>query len=218
MRKFYLLFALLIGISSAAWADSFRPTEGAVYVIKVINNEDRTNNVEYYATYNASATSGSNNVLTAARKNALTENSFFVIEAIGGNGATNGFTIRLKSDNTRYVYAINTDGGKNGDKNVGTKVVSESEIPNDCKWQINVVSEGIYNIIPKSGSASWNVRGDANGYKAIGQWNETGQQNCKWYIQTPADLALECATQYTFENKVAFPVESWVTEANTATT
>ena len=218
MRKFYLLFALLIGISSAAWADSFRPTEGAVYVIKVINNEDRTNNVEYYATYNASATSGSNNVLTAARKNALTENSFFVIEAIGGNGATNGFTIRLKSDNTRYVYAINTDGGKNGDKNVGTKVVSESEIPNDCKWQINVVSEGIYNIIPKSGSASWNVRGDANGYKAIGQWNETGHQNCKWYIQTPADLASECATQYTFENKVAFPAESWVNKVNSATT
>ena len=45
MRKIYLFFALLIGISSAAWADSFRPTEGAVYVIKVINNEDRTNNV-----------------------------------------------------------------------------------------------------------------------------------------------------------------------------
>lgn len=219
MRKIYLFFALLIGISSAAWADSFRPTEGAVYVIKVINNESGTN-VEYYATYNASATSGSNNVLTAARKNALTVNSFFVIEAIDGDGATNGFTIRLKSDNTRYVYAINTNGGggNNGDKNVGTKVVSEGEIPNDCKWQINVVSEGIYNIIPKSGSASWNVRGSAGGYKAIGQWTETGNQNCKWYIQTPADLASECTTQYTFENKVAFPVESWVTEANTATT
>ncbi len=219
MRKFYLLFALLIGISSAAWADSFSPTEGAVYVIKVINNENGTN-VDYYATYNASATSGSNNVLTAARKYALTVNSFFVVEAIDDDGATNGFTIRLKSDDTRYVYAISTDGGTNGDANVGTKVVSESEIPDDCKWQINVVSvsEGIYNIIPKSGSASWNVRGTASGYKAIGQWTSTGNQNCKWYIQTPADLASECATQYTFENKVAFPAESWMTEANSATT
>ena len=218
MRKFYLLFALLIGISSAAWADSFSPTEGAVYVIKVINNENGTN-VDYYATYNASATSGSNNVLTAARKNALTVNSFFVVEAIDGDGATNGFTIRLKSDDTRYVYAINTNGGSNnGDANVGTKVVSESEIPDDCKWQINVVSEGIYNIIPKSGSASWNVRGTAGGYKAIGQWTTTGNQNCKWYIQTPADLASECATQYTFENKVAFPAESWVNKVNSATT
>lgn len=220
MRKFYLLFALLIGISSAAWADSFSPTEGAVYVIKVINNENGTN-VDYYATYNASATSGSNNVLTAARKNALTVNSFFVIEAIDGDGATNGFTIRLKSGDTRrYVYAINTNGGggDNGNANVGTKVVSESEIPDDCKWQINVVSEGIYNIIPKSGSASWNVRGTAGGYKAIGQWTSTGNQNCKWYIQTPADLASECATQYTFENKVAFPAESWVNKVNSATT
>lgn len=219
MRKIYLFFALLIGISSAAWADSFSPTEGAVYVIKVINNEGGTN-VDYYATYNASATSDSKNVLTAARKYALTVNSFFVIEAIDGDGATNGFTIRLKSGDTRrYVYAINTNGGKNnGDANVGTKVVSEGEIPDDCKWQINVVSEGIYNIIPKSGSASWNVRGNANGYKAIGQWTSTVSQNCKWYIQTPADLALECATPHTFENKVAFPAESSVTEANTATT
>ena len=218
MRKFYLFFALLIGISSAAWADSFGPTEGAVYVIKVINNESGTN-VDYYATYNDSATSGSNNVLTAARKNALTENSFFVIEAIGGNGATNGFTIRLKSDNTRYVYAINTNGGNTGNANVGTKVVSESEIPDDCKWQINVVSEGIYNIIPKSGSASWNVRGDANGYKAIGQWTSTDHQNCKWYIQTPTEMAA-AAGEYdsNWSGKIGFPLEkAWPTWQITVT-
>ncbi|MCI6144383.1 MAG: hypothetical protein MR679_05275, partial [Bacteroidales bacterium] len=89
MRKFYLFFALLIGISGAAWADNFSPTENAVYVIKNAKTE-------VYATYNSDVNSNSNNILTAASKNALTVNSFFVIEAIGGN-ASNGFTIRLKN-------------------------------------------------------------------------------------------------------------------------
>ena len=205
MRKFYLFFALLIGISSAAWADNFSPTEGAVYVIK-------NNRTEVYATYNSGVNSNSNNILTVASKNALTVNSFFVIEAINGD-ASNGFTIRLKNDETRYVYAINTG---NNDSNIGTKRVTDGTTPDDCKWDIVLNGTGTYNIKPHSLSNGWNVRGTVSGVSTIGLWHDNSDTNNKWKIQTLANLASECSTQYT-AGKVAIPVQSWVDVANTAT-
>ena len=73
MRKFYLFFALLIGISGAAWAQqSFTPQDGAIYTIRNKGNKD-------LVIFNSANNNGSGvNILSSWSQ--FDERSFFIIK------------------------------------------------------------------------------------------------------------------------------------------
>ena len=176
MRKFYLFFALLIGISGAAWAQqSFTPEEGAIYTIR--NKKHGT-----FARYreNCNNTNGTNILSTWAQ---FDQHSFFIIE---GN-ATNGYTLRFKNDSRRYVMAVNTN---DADSNVGTIYIAEGEtVPNNAKWKIVGNGTGTWNIIPFNGTRGWNQRGKISGNDCVGQWGTNDSEDNRWYIQKPTQMA-----------------------------
>ena len=209
MRKFYLFFALLIGISSAAWATDFTPEDGAIYTIK--NKAKGT-----YALYNSGCnkTDGTNILSTWAQYD---QRSFFIIE---GN-ATNGYTLRFKNEPTRYVMAVNTN---DEDSNVGTITVADgATVPESAKWKIVENGTGTWNIIPFAGSRGWNQRGSLGGNNCIGQWVSNNTDDNRWYIQKPSEMASAAITargdyDNSWSGKIGMPTEAGWTAWNTAVT
>ena len=212
MRKFYLFFALLIGISGAAWATDFTPEDGAIYTIQ--NKKWGT-----FALYNSGCNKddGTNILSTWAQ---FDQRSFFIIE---GN-TTNGYTLRLKNEPTRYVFWLNTNGGRdNGDANVGTKVLEGATVPDDCKWKIVENGTGTWNIIPFNGECGWNQRGSLGGNNCIGQWGTNDSEDNRWYIQKPSEMASAAITARgdyddSWSGKIGMPTEAGWTAWNTAVT
>ena len=206
MRKFYLFFALLIGISGAAWATDFTPQDGAVYTIR--NKKHGT-----FALYNSGCnnTNGTNILSTWWNYD---ERSFFIIE---GN-ATNGYTLRFKNEPTRYVFWLNTNGGRdNGDANVGTKQLEDgATVPDDCKWKIVENETGTWNIIPFAGNNGWNQRGSLGGNNCVGQWVSNNTDDNRWYIQKPSEMI----TNYdpSWSGKIGMPTPEGWNVWNTAVT
>ena len=210
MRKFYLFFALLIGISSAAWATDFTPENGAIYTIK--NKAKGT-----YALYNSGCnkTDGTNILSTWAQYD---QRSFFIIEG----DATNGYTLRFKNEPTRYVMAVNTN---DEDSNVGTITVANGvTVPNSAKWKIVENGTGTWNIIPFAGSRGWNQRGSLSGNNCVGQWGSNDTDDNRWYIQKPSEMAaaaISARGDYDpdWSGKIGCPLEGpWKTWQTTVTT
>lgn len=182
--SFLLLCLVVVGV---AWADNFVPTDGVTaYLIKNKANS-------HFATYNAASQKAQNdatNILTATTN--CTLQSFFKIETSGDY-----FTIRLASDDSKYVYAVNTN---DADSNVGVKVVTGA-VTDDCLWTITSYSDG-YNIKPKNGSKGWNKRGSYNGMSHIGQWGTNNSNDNTWYISgatamLPAEQAIPAGYEST---------------------
>ena len=210
MRKFYLFFALLIGISSAAWATDFTPENGAIYTIK--NKAKGT-----YALYNSGCnkTDGTNILSTWAQYD---QRSFFIIEG----DATNGYTLRFKNEPTRYVMAVNTN---DEDSNVGTITVANGvTVPNSAKWKIVENGTGTWNIIPFAGSRGWNQCGSLSGNNCVGQWGSNDTDDNRWYIQKPSEMAaaaISARGDYDpdWSGKIGCPLEGpWTTWQTTVTT
>lgn len=204
MRKIYLFFALLIGISSAAWAKNFTPEGGAIYTIR--NKKHGT-----FALYNSGCNNanGTNILSTWAQ---FDQRSFFIIE---GN-ATNGYTLRFKNEPTRYVMAVSTG---NEDSNVGTITVAEGEtVPNNAKWKIveNEAGKGTWNIIPFAGDKGWNQRGSLSDNNCVGQWDHNDEDDNRWYIQKPSEMI----TNYdpSWSGKIGMPTPEGWNVWNTAVT
>ncbi|MGM9633878.1 MAG: hypothetical protein ACI3YA_05565 [Alloprevotella sp.] len=198
MRKIYLFFALLIGISSAAWAKNFTPEVGAIYTIK--NKKHGT-----YALYNSGCNKpdGTNILSTWAQ---FDQRSFFIIEG----DATNGYTLRFKNEPTRYVMAVNTN---DADSNVGTITVAEGEtVPNNAKWKIveNEAGKGTWNIIPFAGDKGWNQRGSLSGNLCVGQWVSNNTDDNRWYIQKPSEMAPGSSVADNSSNTVGLPTQAWL--------
>lgn len=197
MRKIYLFFALLIGISSAAWAQqSFTPEDGAIYTIK--NKAKGT-----YALYNSGCnkTDGTNILSTWAQ---FDQHSFFIIK---GN-ATNGYTLQFKNETTRYVMAVNTD---DANSNVGTITVADGEtVPESAKWKIVENGTGTWNIIPFAGDKGWNPRGNISGNNCIGQWVSNNTDDNRWYIQKPTEMAPGSSVANNSSNTVGLPTQAWL--------
>lgn len=213
MRKIYLFFALLIGISSAAWATDFTPQDGAVYTIR--NKKHGT-----FALYNSGCnnTNGTNILSTWAQ---FDQRSFFIIEG----DATNGYTLRFKNETTRYVFWLNTNGGRdNGNANVGTKVLEGATVPDDCKWKIVENGTGTWNIIPFNGECGWNQRGSIGGNNCVGQWDQNNTDDNRWYIQKPSEMASAAITargnyDESWSGKIGCPIkDAWTTWQTTVTT
>lgn len=159
-----------------------------------------------YATYTAANVLSGNTILTAATD--LSVNAFFEIAAINGDGAANGYTIKVKNAENTYVYAISTGSA---DNNVGIKTVETIDAA--CKWAIKSNDVGAWYITPFGSSNGWNVRGtntvDNVRYNGIGQWNYNYSENNRWYIMTPAEIvSTEIANDYvtcSTANKVGYP-------------
>lgn len=195
MRKFYLFFALLIGISSAAWATDFTPQDGAVYTIQNKKYKD-------FVLFNSGNNNGSGvNILSSWSQ--FDERSFFIIK---GN-ATDGYTLQFKNDETRYVYWVNKN---DANANVGTKTV-DAEVPEDCKWQIVENGTGTWNIKPLGGSNGWNRRGTVvSGNYCIGQWGSNDTDDNRWYIQKPTEMVRGASIADNSSNTVGLPTQDWI--------
>ena len=197
MRKFYLFFALLIGISGAAWAQqSFTPEEGAIYTI-------RNKKLGTFARYseNCNNTNGTNILSTWAQ---FDQRSFFIIK---GN-ATNGYTLQFKNETTRYVMAVNTN---DADSNVGTISIAEGEtVPDNAKWKIVENGTGTWNIIPFAGDKGWNQRGSLSGNNCVGQWGSNNTDDNRWYIQKPTEMAPGSSVANNSSNTVGLPTQAWL--------
>lgn len=176
MKTKLLLIAWLCLHAVQALAE-FTPSGTKVYTIKNLKNSN-------YAAYNAAVMSGSNNILTAV--SAINAYSFFIVEDVGGGY----FTIKVAGKERYYVYAINTN---NEDSNVGVKQLAEgAAIGDECKWSLTEddAVTGYYNIIPKSGSNGWNIRGSVSGVSTIGQWSNNSTNDNRWQFSevTTANL------------------------------
>ena len=162
-----------------------------------------------YATYTAANVLSGKTILTAATD--LSVNAFFEIAAINGDGAANGYTIKVKNAENTYVYAIDTNSANN---NVGIKTVET--IDATCKWAIKSNDVGAWYITPFGSSNGWNVRGtntvDNVTYNGIGQWEYNYTENNRWIIMTPAEIvSTEIANDYvtcSTANKVGYPSAS----------
>ena len=196
MRKFYLFFALLIGISGAAWAQqSFTPEDGAIYTIQNKKYKD-------FVLFNSGNNNGSGvNILSSWSQ--FDARSFFIIK---GN-ATDGYTLQFKNDETRYVYWVNKN---DANANVGTKTVGAT-VPDDCKWQIVENGTGTWNIKPKDGSNGWNRRGEVvSGNYCIGQWGSNDTDDNRWYIQKPTEMVRGASVADNSSNTVGLPTQDWI--------
>ncbi|MDY4058789.1 MAG: hypothetical protein SOY63_03160 [Alloprevotella sp.] len=196
MRKFYLFFALLIGISGAAWAKNFTPEKGAIYTIR--NKKHGT-----FALYNSGCKKDGTNILSTWAQ--FDQRSFFIIE---GNADT-GYTLRFKNEPTRYVMAVNT---KDENSNVGTITIDGGEVPDSAKWKIveSEAGKGTWNIIPFEGSRGWNQRGELSGNLCVGQWESNNTDDNRWYIQKPTEMAPGSSVTDNSSNTVGFPTQEWL--------
>ncbi len=161
-----------------------RVGEGEIYLIKCVGES-------YFASYDASKVKNDNVILAA--KNDYTLNTFFNLEIAEVVGEQIYYYIRSVVDPSQYVYAINT-GDENSNVGVAQAQV-DNAILEKAKWKFVDNTEG-WNIIPKNGSNSWNVRGPNDGGKEhIGQWYVNSNRNNMWTIQT--------AEEYIITNKLA---------------
>lgn len=180
MLKFRHLGRACLGLVSlfalcglTANADTFTPVDGTKYLLQCKGNSK-------FATYNSNAVlSESDETIILSAQESAEKNSFFYIASSGEY-----FTIRSAQDKTQYVYAIST---ADANSNVGVKAITDEQLLGDeCLWTISEYSDG-YNIIPKNGSYSWNVRGSYNSISHIGMWSENSTDDDTWYICSVSD-------------------------------
>lgn len=182
MKKITLLLTLLFTTFLGAMAEDFKPVAGTKYLIKCKGDNK-------FVLWNESCVkSKDDNTNILSNWGQFDYRSLFTIE---GN-ATDGYYFRSVKDNTRYIYAINTDNDQDG--NVGVKAVSGTPDA-DCKWKIVQNGDG-WNIVAfaADGNGSWNNRGSYGGNAHVGTWNSNNNANNIWYIQTPEELVQSIAT------------------------
>lgn len=168
MRKFYLLFALLIGFSSATRAADFTPDPNKVYILQNVGNG-------YIPMFCVTQLKYSGSYVLGARVNKFDSRSFFVIN---GN-ATDGYTIRLRevteengTTGTIDRYASLASGSTNDTNHaIRTKrVANAADLTNNEKWTITETADGSgkYTISSKALTTtnSWNIRGNEYNEKA----------------------------------------------------
>lgn len=236
MRKIYLLFALLLGVSSVVNAGDFTPDPDKVYLIKNVG----TNYIPMFCVtqlkYNVDEPQ---KYVLGARNNKFDSRSFFVIEG----DATNGYTIRLKEvteeDNStvttnRYV-SLKTGDTNDSNHAIRTKIVASTDALTDYeRWNITETAEGSGKYIISSKALtttnSWNIRGNeynerdcADKVKGVGTWNDNSKINNQWYIYSVDDLQAQTIDKYgnvAAENKgkVGYPVNEYVDNLNALNT
>ena len=149
------------------FAEPFTFKSDAYYVFRCKSNNN-------YVTYNANANDGDGvNHLANAGNSTYSNQALFRIVANGDE-----FNIIPAAAPSQYVYAINKN---NENANVGVGVPNSEDANATDLWNISLVGEGLYTIIPKGGSFSWNCRGSAGGVNAIGQYNSGGNDS-RWMI------------------------------------
>lgn len=229
MRKLYLLFALLMGISSATRAADFTPDPSKVYIFKNVNNSYIpmfcVTNLKY-----SNDGDGAQKYVLGARVNKFDSRSFFVIE---GN-STDGYTIRLKEVTDPETHAATTsrytslasNATVSKDHTIRTKVVSNtSELTNREKWNITETAEGSGKYIISSkaltGNHSWNMRGTeyteegiSDKVKGVGTWDDNTKTTNQWYIYSLDDLENGIINNYGTiaeenDNKVGYPTAAY---------
>ena len=236
MRKIYLLFALLLGVSSVVNAGDFTPDPSKVYLIKNVG----TNYIPMFCVTNLKySTDGDQKYVLGARNNKFDSRSFFVIN---GN-STDGYTICLKEvteeDNStittnRYV-SLKTGATNNNDHTIRTKIVSNvNDLTNNERWNITETAEGSGKYIISSKALtttnSWNIRGSeynerdcADKVKGVGTWNDNTKTTNQWYIYSVDNLQAQTIDKYgnvEAENKgkVGYPVDVYVDNLNALNT
>ena len=236
MRKIYLLFALLLGVSSVVNAGDFTPNPSKVYLIKNVGN----NYIPMFCvTQLKNSSDGDQKYILGARNNKLDSRSFFVIEG----DATSGYTIRLKEvteengttvTTNRYV-SLKTGATNNNDHTIRTKIVSNvNNLTNNEKWNITETAEGSGKYIISSKALtttnSWNIRGGdyserncTDQVKGVGTWNDNTKTTNQWYIYSIDDLQQEIISKYgnvavEYKGKVGYPVDEYIDNLNTLNT
>lgn len=227
MRKLYLLFALLMGISSATRAADFTPDPSKVYIFKNVSDSYIpmfcVTNLKY-------SNDGAQKYVLGARVNKFDSRSFFVIE---GN-STDGYTIRLKevtdpdthnATTSRYA-SLKTGANNNTDHAIRTKdVANKANLTNNEKWNITETAAGSGKYIISSKALttdnSWNMRGglyDEDGIsdqvKGVGTWNDNTKPTNQWYIYSLDDLENGIINNYGTiaeenDNKVGYPTAAY---------
>lgn len=227
MRKLYLLFALLMGISSATRAADFTPDPSKVYIFKNVSDSYIpmfcVTNLKY-------SNDGAQKYVLGARVNKFDSRSFFVIE---GN-STDGYTIRLKEVTDPDTHAATTSrytslasgATVSKDHTIRTKVVSNtSELTDREKWNITETADGSGKYIISSkaltGNHSWNMRGTeytedgiSDKVKGVGTWNDNTKTTNQWYIYSLDDLENGIINNYGTiaeenDNKVGYPTAAY---------
>ena len=232
MRKFYLLFALLIGFSSATHAADFRPDPNKVYIMKNVANGYIpmfcvTPQLKYSGSY-----------VLGARNNKFDSRSFFVIE---GN-STDGYTIRLREVTEENVtpgtprttdrYASLKSGATNNeDHTIHTKRVANTrDLTDNEKWIITETAEGSgkYTISSKALTTtnSWNIRGKeftedgiTDKVKGVGTWNDNTKTTNQWYIYSIDEWEEKIIGKYgsideANYNKIGYPTQAYCEQLN----
>lgn len=227
MRKLYLLFALLMGISSATRAADFTPDPNKVYIFKNVSDSYIpmfcVTNLKY-------SNDGAQKYVLGARVNKFDSRSFFVIE---GN-STDGYTIRLKevtdpdthnATTSRYA-SLKTGANNNTDHAIRTKdVANKANLTNNEKWNITETAAGSGKYIISSKALttdnSWNMRGElydedgiSDQVKGVGTWNNNTQTTNQWYIYSLDDLENGITNTYGTiaeenDNKVGYPTAEY---------
>ncbi|MDY4058744.1 MAG: hypothetical protein SOY63_02935, partial [Alloprevotella sp.] len=228
MRKFYLLFALLIGISSATHAADFIPDPNKVYIMKNVANG-------YIPMFCVTQLKYSGSYVLGARNNKFDSRSFFVIE---GN-STDGYTIRLRevteengTPGTTDRYASLKSGGTNNeDHTIRTKrVANTGDLTDNEKWIITETAEGSgkYTISSKALTTtnSWNIRGIeytedgiTDKVKGVGTWNDNTQTTNQWYIYSIDEWEEKIIGKYgsideANYNKIGYPTQAYCEQLN----
>ena len=222
MRKFYLFFALLLGVSSMARAGVFTPDPNKVYIIKNVANSYIP---MFCVTQLKYKDDGEQKYVLGARNNKFDSRSFFVIN---GN-STDGYTICLKEvtedDNStittnRYV-SLKTGATNDADHTIRTKIVSNvNNLTVNEKWNIKETAEGSGKYIISSKALttnnSWNIRGSeynerncTDKVKGVGTWNNNSSTNNQWYIYSIDDLYGNVAVAETHKGELGYPVDEY---------
>lgn len=182
MKKITTFLALLLTCIIGATAADFAPKAGAKYLIRCKGDSK-------FAIWNTNCkkTFAGTEYNVLSNWNQCDDRSLFTVVSTGDGY----FYIKPATDETRYVFAVNTigaDGNKDAEGNVAVKEVTDGTPDDACKWTISAQDDG-WNIIPKGGQCSWNNRGtDANGNAMIGQWTQNDKANNTWYFSEQIDL------------------------------
>ena len=228
MRKFYLLFALLIGFSSATRAADFTPDPNKVYILQNVANG-------YIPMFCVTQLKYSGSYVLGARVNKFDSRSFFVIN---GN-ATDGYTIRLRevteengTTGTIDRYASLASGSTNDSNHaIRTKrVANTANLTDNEKWTITETADGSgkYTISSKALTTtnSWNIRGNEyneNGIsdkvKGVGTWNVNTNTTNQWYIYSIDEWEQKIIEEYsTIDeanfNKIGYPTQTYCERLN----
>ena len=228
MRKFYLLFALLIGFSSATHAADFTPDPNKVYIMQNVANS-------YIPMFCVTQLKYSGSYVLGARVNKFDSRSFFVIE---GN-STDGYTIRLRevteengTPGTTDRYASLVSNATNDTNHaIRTKRVANTEDLTDYeKWTITETAEGSgkYTISSKALTTtnSWNIRGSEyteNGITdkvtGVGTWNDNTKTTNQWYIYSIDEWEEKIIGKYgsideANYNKIGYPTQAYCEQLN----